>query len=140
MLWTYMCIITRGICSAASSYIIRLNIPSQMEGVENSLFIQLEILWWGQAGISYTPDGTGVTTTYGTWGNNPTGQGNDLFENLEQNRGAEATRTVHLNDNQERALLKIINDYKKKVKMYGNCLDHVQNLHKMLGIMIQANI
>lgn len=36
----------------------------------------------GHSWISYTPDG-GANVTYGTWGNNPTGKGNGLFENLE---------------------------------------------------------
>ncbi|WP_305880044.1 RHS repeat domain-containing protein [Treponema sp. OMZ 787] len=88
-------------------------------------------LMGGHAWISYTPDDTGVTTTYGTWGNNPTGKGNGLFENLEQNRGAEATRSVHLDDNQERALLKTINDYKEKGKgawkLFGPCSKFAQD-------------
>jgi RHS repeat-associated protein len=45
----------------------------------------------GHSWISYTPDG-GSTTTYGTWGNNPTGHGNGLFENLEAGRTGDASR------------------------------------------------
>jgi RHS repeat-associated protein len=62
------------------------------------------------AWISYTPDG-GKTTTYGTWGNNPTGAGNGLFMNLELGRGADATRSAHLNDNEEKELYNIIKNY-----------------------------
>jgi RHS repeat-associated protein len=63
--------------------------------------------------ISYTPDGGGITT-YGTWGNNPTGAGNGLFTNLEQGRPADATRTEHLNDDQEANLMNLINSYRNQ--------------------------
>jgi RHS repeat-associated protein len=63
--------------------------------------------------ISYTPDGGG-TTTYGTWGNNPNGLGNGLLQNLEQGRGADASRTEHLNDAQESQLMNQIQQYRDK--------------------------
>lgn len=63
--------------------------------------------------ISYSSDTTGATTTYGTWGNNPTGSGNGLFTNLESGRGADATRSEHLDDTQEATLLATVDAYKK---------------------------
>lgn len=76
----------------------------------------------GHSWISYIPDDTGETTTYGTWGNNPTGEGNGLFENLEQGYGAQATRTVQLNDEQEASLMKTINQYKERGENAWNLL------------------
>jgi RHS repeat-associated protein len=67
----------------------------------------------GHSWISYTPDG-GSTTTYGTWGNNPIGLGNGLFQNLEVGRTGEATRSTHLNDDEEAQLKNIINAYRKQ--------------------------
>ena len=64
--------------------------------------------------ISYTPDGSGTATTYGTWGNNPTGSGNGLFTNLEQGRGGDATRSAHLDDSQEASLNQTINGYRSR--------------------------
>ena len=68
----------------------------------------------GHSWISYTPDGGGKTTTYGTWGNNPTGKGNGLFTDIEQGRGADATRSMHLDDAAEKRLMSKIDEYKKK--------------------------
>lgn len=76
----------------------------------------------GHSWISFTSDDTGETTTYGTWGNNPTGEGNGLFENLEQGYGAQATRTVQLDDEQEAALMKTINQYREKGENAWNLL------------------
>ncbi|MNC28446.1 hypothetical protein D3C75_766510 [compost metagenome] len=67
----------------------------------------------GHSWISYTPD-NGTTTTYGTWGNNPTGHGNGLFENLELSRSADATRTIHIDDIKEKELYDLIKQYKDK--------------------------
>lgn len=67
----------------------------------------------GHSWISYTPD-NGTTTTYGTWGNNPTGHGNGLFENLELSRSADATRTIHIDDIKEKELYDLIKKYKDK--------------------------
>ena len=67
----------------------------------------------GHSWIEYQPDG-GSPTTYGTWGNNPRGLGNGLHENLELGRPGDATRTVHLDDAQEAALYKKIEEYKAK--------------------------
>jgi RHS repeat-associated protein len=66
----------------------------------------------GHSWISYTPDGA-HTTTYGTWGNNPTGNGNGLFENLEAGRTSDAARSMYLDDNAEEALL-------DKIQLYRN--------------------
>ena len=69
----------------------------------------------GHSWISYTPDATGITTTYGTWGNKtPKG----LHENLEAQYEAQgnykdkATRRVHLTDAQEAALMAEIQKYR----------------------------
>lgn len=67
----------------------------------------------GHSWIEYTPDG-GSPTTYGTWGNNPTGKGNGLFENLELGRASDASRSVHLTDEQEQKLLEKIQEYKDR--------------------------
>ena len=79
-------------------------------------------LFDGHSWISYTPDDTGETTTYGTWGNNPIGEGNGLFENLEQGYGAQATRSVQLDDKQESALMETISQYKEKGENAWNLL------------------
>jgi RHS repeat-associated protein len=63
--------------------------------------------------IVYTPDG-GKPTTYGTWGNNPTGRGNGLFTNLEAGRSSDASRAMHLNDKQEATLNSVISSYASK--------------------------
>lgn len=70
--------------------------------------------WDGLAWISYTPDGSGKTTTYGTWVYNPTRKGNGLFTNLEQDKGAYATRSMHLDDVAEKRLINKNYEYKKK--------------------------
>lgn len=67
----------------------------------------------GHSWIEYTPDG-GQTKTYGTWGNNPTGQGNGLFEDLELGRTSDASRSVHLDDEQEKRLNETIEKYRAK--------------------------
>lgn len=67
----------------------------------------------GHSWIEYTPDG-GETKTYGTWGNNPTGEGNGLFENLELGRSSDANRKTHIDDKQEAELYKLIDEYKNK--------------------------
>ncbi len=69
----------------------------------------------GHSWVEYQPDG-GTGTTYGTWGNNPRGLGNGLHTNLEQGRTGDATRSAHLTDEQEKALLKKISDYQAKGK------------------------
>ena len=67
----------------------------------------------GHSWIEYTPD-VGETKTYGTWGNNPTGDGNGLFENLELGRVSDASRSTHINDEQEKKLFDKIQEYKDK--------------------------
>ena len=67
----------------------------------------------GHSWIEYTPDG-GETKTYGTWGNNPTGEGNGLFENLELGRVSDVNRSTHINDEQEKKLFDKIQEYKDK--------------------------
>ena len=75
----------------------------------------------GPSWIEYTPDG-GETKTYGTWGNNPTGEGNGLFENLELGRVSDANRSTHINDEQEKKLFDKIQEYKDFVHGKGRSL------------------
>jgi hypothetical protein len=67
----------------------------------------------GHSWIEYTPD-NGEPTTYGTWGNNPDGKGNGLFENLELGQKSDASRSTHISDKQEKKLLAKIQEYKEK--------------------------
>jgi len=66
----------------------------------------------GHSWITYFPDG-GVAQTYGTWGNNPVGLGNGLFVNIEKELGmvGDATRSLHIDDSQEQAVLALIRQY-----------------------------
>jgi RHS repeat-associated protein len=68
----------------------------------------------GHSWIAYTPDG-GAKTTYGTWGNNPSGRPNGLLENEEIARGAglgDASRTTWIDDIQEQRLRALIEQYR----------------------------
>ena len=67
----------------------------------------------GHSWIEFSPDG-GAATTYGTWGNNPTGKGNGLFQDLELGRASDASRSVRINDVQQAKLEQTIQDYKNK--------------------------
>ncbi len=67
----------------------------------------------GHSWVSFTPDGGGQTT-YGTWGNDPTGQGNGLFTNLEQDFQSDVSRSTHLDDMQEQAFNDTVSDYQSK--------------------------
>lgn len=69
--------------------------------------------------ISYTPD-KGTTTTYGTWRNNPNGLANGLETNLELGRSADASRSTHLSDAQEAALMALINKYRNRERTLGS--------------------
>ncbi|MBU1168119.1 MAG: hypothetical protein KKD44_01005 [Proteobacteria bacterium] len=66
----------------------------------------------GHSWISYKNDASGTVTTYGTWGNNPTGSGNGLFENLEAGQLGDASRTIHIDDTAETKPLNYINQTK----------------------------
>lgn len=68
----------------------------------------------GHSWIVFTKDGTNVTTTYGTWGNNPENLGNGLHTNLEAGRTADATRGTHIDDAHEKVLMSKIDEYRKK--------------------------
>jgi len=71
----------------------------------------------GHSWISYTPDsgkGAGVTTTYGTWGNNPYGLGNGLQRDLEQGFSAQVSRSMHIDDAAEQKLMSFIEKTDKK--------------------------
>jgi hypothetical protein len=67
----------------------------------------------GHSWIEYQQDG-GEDHTYGTWGNNPLGLGNGLHEDLEKGRTGDATRSIHITDDQEKKLFQTIDDYRKK--------------------------
>lgn len=67
----------------------------------------------GHSWITYQPDG-GPPTTYGTWGNNPGGLGNGLHRDLEAGRASDVSRSVHLTDDQEKALMAKIKEYEDK--------------------------
>lgn len=67
----------------------------------------------GHSWIEFAPDG-GPATTYGTWGNNPTGKGNGLFQDLELGRSSDASRSLRIDDAQQAKLEQTIQDYKNK--------------------------
>lgn len=70
----------------------------------------------GHSWIEYQPDG-GAAKTYGTWGNNPLGEGsnsNGLNVDLEKGKVGDAHRSVRLNDEQEKKLFAKIEEYKGK--------------------------
>lgn len=67
----------------------------------------------GHSWIEYVPDG-GVAKTYGTWGNNPTGAGNGLFENLELGKTSDVSRSLRIDDAHEAKLMSLIDQYKKE--------------------------
>jgi hypothetical protein len=67
----------------------------------------------GHSWIEYSKDG-GATHTYGTWGNDPLGTGNGLFEDLERGRTSDVSRTVTLTDDQEKQLFDEIEKARSK--------------------------
>jgi hypothetical protein len=67
----------------------------------------------GHSWIEYQQDG-GETHTYGTWGNNPRGLGNGLHEDLELGQTSDASRSMHISDDQEAKLYQTIDVYKSK--------------------------
>ena len=67
----------------------------------------------GHSWIQYQPD-TGGSSTYGTWGNDPLGQGNGLHKDLEEGRTGDAYRSEHITDEQEKKLFAKIGEYEKK--------------------------
>ncbi len=71
----------------------------------------------GHSWISYTPDG-GVRTSFGTYGNNPNGGSNGLWEGLEESARAkyglgDSSRTTWIDDDAERRLFETINRYRE---------------------------
>jgi hypothetical protein len=99
----------------------------------------------GHAWISFTSDETGETITYGTWGNDPQGLGNGLHENLEQGYGAQATRTVHINDEQEASLMATIGAYKARGEkgwtLLGPCSEFAKDAwDSATGEYLNANV
>lgn len=66
----------------------------------------------GHSWIEYCPV-DGQPRTYGTWGNNPTGQGNGLFEDLELGRTSDAARICYITAEQELRLFARIDMYRQ---------------------------
>jgi hypothetical protein len=67
----------------------------------------------GHCWIEYEPV-SGPPMTYGTWGNNPTGLGTGLLEELDPGRAGVAQRSVYLDDLQEARLMNWIQQYRDK--------------------------
>ncbi|MCG2679852.1 MAG: hypothetical protein L6455_07785, partial [Kiritimatiellae bacterium] len=65
----------------------------------------------GHSWISYQPKGSSVTYTFGTWGNNPMNLGNGLFQDIEQGRFGDVSRTAYIDDCGERRLMKKMSDF-----------------------------
>jgi RHS repeat-associated protein len=68
----------------------------------------------GHAWVSYRPDGTATSTTYGTWGNNPNNLGNGLHSNLEAGHWGDVSRTAYLDDAAEARLNSTVADYSNR--------------------------
>ena len=68
----------------------------------------------GHSWIEYKKDGDVESSTYGTWGNNPTGNGNGLFKDLEKGRIGDEHRETMIDDKQEEILFKKIKEYEDK--------------------------
>lgn len=56
----------------------------------------------------------GISSTYGTWGNDPVHQGNGLLQDLELGFQPDATRTRNLTDEEELRLAKKIREYRAR--------------------------
>lgn len=67
----------------------------------------------GHSWIEYSPF-DGKSTTFGTWGNSPTGSGNGLLQNAEGDRKSDATRTCIIDDEQQQRLFTLINTYRER--------------------------
>lgn len=67
----------------------------------------------GHSWIEYSPF-DGQSTTFGTWGNSPTGSGDGLLQNAEGDRKSDATRICIIDDEQQRRLFKLINAYRDR--------------------------
>lgn len=68
---------------------------------------------FGHSWIEYCP-GAGMAVTYGTWGNNPAGQGNGLLENVEAGYRADTSRTLAISSEQEERLQVILECYRRR--------------------------
>lgn len=66
---------------------------------------------FGHSWIEYCPI-DGDPKTYGTWGNNPTGTGNGLMENLELGSWSPHSRAAYISSEQVYELLTIIDAYR----------------------------
>lgn len=71
---------------------------------------------FGHSWIEYCPV-DGLSTTYGTWGNNPTGDDNGLLVNVEPGSMVpDVTRVAIIDHIQEKQLFQLIEDYRKRGK------------------------
>lgn len=71
---------------------------------------------FGHSWIEYCPF-DGLSTTYGTWGNNPTGNGNGLLMNVEPGSMVpDVTRATIIDHVQEKQLFQLIDNYRKRGK------------------------
>lgn len=66
---------------------------------------------FGHSWIEYCPDAA-TSVTYGTWGNNPTGKGNGLLENVEIGYQSEISRALAITSEQELRLQAILQRYR----------------------------
>jgi hypothetical protein len=62
---------------------------------------------FGHSWIEYCPV-DGEPRTYGTWGNNPRGEGNGLLENQERNHASTHRRTAYISEEQATRLFAAI--------------------------------
>lgn len=73
----------------------------------------------GHSWITYTPDSTNITTSYGTWGYNPNGGEWGLLIDIESNDSAntaDTSRTSHIDDKREEKLYSTIEKYSNRGK------------------------
>lgn len=68
---------------------------------------------FGHSWIEYCPD-AGAAVTYGTWGNNPTGHGNGLLENVETGYRSDTSRALDISAEQENRLQVILECYRRR--------------------------
>ncbi|MGH9424178.1 MAG: RHS repeat-associated core domain-containing protein, partial [Thermoanaerobaculia bacterium] len=96
--------------------------PNGFSGVltihSNGVNDSSDVPYAGHSWITYSSDG-GLTHSYGTYGNNPGGNDNGLVTDWELNHPAQyglgsASRTIWINDSQERHLMHVIDQYRQR--------------------------
>ena len=128
---TYYIRIDQGVIQAQANYQLSLSLSSDMGTVSICSTVDSEsssaVNTNGHSWISYDAwssynQGAGEyksnsnETTFGTWGNSPTGKGNGLFENLEKNRqiAFQVKREASLDIQQEKNLFSQVEIFKKQ--------------------------